>query len=1066
MRKFLLLNFFLLMLFCLPAFAQDRSVSGKVTGDGGNPLSGVTVTVKGTRSVTTTNSDGNFSINANSNQTLVFSFVNYATREVSVGGRSTINVSLSIAQKEMEEVVIAMDIKRNPRELPYSVQKIDGNEVKETQRENFINGLQGRVAGLTVNQTSGNAGASSSIVLRGFNSLTQSNQPLFVIDGVIIDNNTVDENSDGGRGVGIVERGAGLTNTNNKNSDYNNRISDLNPNDIATITVLKGPEATALYGSQASSGAIVISTKKATSAKLAIQYDNNFRLQFVTRQPEIYDEYTNGTNGNYDAVFRYYGPKYPANTQKYDNIAGFFRTGFAQTHNLGMDFGINKNSVFRVSGSFFDQEGIIPTNDYRKYTVRVSNTTRVGKWLDFTPTVQYLNTKNNKVLRGAGGFLLGLLSWPTTDNITGSSKGDNATKDPIFAAAGLPNSEFDNPLFNVNNNKSREETDRVNTSLGVNIRPTNWLSVAGRFGYETYNTEAYLRYHPLSYYVTLATGGVQDNYWRKYNGYNHTITATAKKTLGKDFNLRLMVGTMWQDYKTRMFAITGTGLVDSIVNGVMYKGGQVVTNANYEQLLGAYTDSSVTKPSTRIRLLRNYFNEYNYVQLRQLAYFGEFGINWKNLVYLTYSHRFEQASTLPERNRNYNYPGGGISVIVSDLIPGIKSNAFNYFKIRGSAAGTARLNSPYSTQSVFANSNSSGGGYSYGFFNNNPDLGPERQTTYEVGSEMRFLNNKINFEIAYYNTLNKDQIIENLRLSYGTGFVLNTQNAGSTRNQGVEISIDATLVNNKNLMWNTRLNFNKMRSKIIELPKNLSFFYLSDTNVYGSAAAGVGIGGSTTTISGLGYERNKKGQILINPSTGLPVVDPNQKVRGDRMPDFTLGWNNTFGYKNWRLTFLWDLKVGGDIYNGTAQYLTTIGRSKLTSDRETARVVAGVLKDGFENTDNPTVNNIAVTPYYNDQYYRLMPEELFIERDINYLRLRDLTVSYTFPKATINKIRAVKSLGAFITATDLILITNYNGVDPSVNAGTAGTRGVGAFGFDYGTMANQPSINFGLRANF
>ncbi|RYE11901.1 MAG: hypothetical protein EOP51_32490, partial [Sphingobacteriales bacterium] len=407
---------------------------------------------------------------------------------------------------------------------------------------------------------------------------------------------------------GLVERGAGLTNTNNKNNDYNNRISDLNPNDIETITVLKGPEATALYGSQASSGAIVITTKKPTSTKLAVQYDNNFRLQFVTRQPEIFDEYTNGTNGNYDVVFRYYGPKYAPNTKKYDNIDQFFKTGYAQTHNLGLDFGV-KNSMFRVSGSAFDQSGIIPTNNYKRYTARVSNTTRFGKWMDISPAVQYSSVKNDKVLRGAGGFLLGLLSWPTTDDITGASRGNNSSKDPIFAAS--PNSEFDNPLFNVANNKSRDVTERVNTSLGVNIRPTEWLSLAGRFGYEHYKTEGYLRYHPLSYYVSAALGGIQDNNWRQYNGYNHTITATAKKTVAKDFNFRLMVGTMWQDYKTEMFSITGTGLIDSIVNGVMYKAGNPVTNANYGIQLGALTDSSVTKPSTRIRLLRNLFNEYN-----------------------------------------------------------------------------------------------------------------------------------------------------------------------------------------------------------------------------------------------------------------------------------------------------------------------------------------------------------------------------------------------------------------------------------------------------------------------
>lgn len=1068
MRRFACLALLMVLSWAFSArtFAQDGRVSGTIRASEDNaPLVGVTVTNQNTKSKTVSDGSGKFSIAAKQGEVLVFSYIGYGDKKVTVGSNSSINVNLTSNTNTIEDVVVtAMDIKRNPRELGYSVQTVDGDELKETQRENFLNGLQGRVAGLTINPTSGNAGASSSIVLRGFNSLTQSNQPLFVIDGVIIDNNTVDENSDGGRGVGIVERGAGLTNTNNKNSDYNNRISDLNPNDIASITVLKGPEATALYGSQASSGAIIITTKKAKSTKLAIQYDNSFRIQSVTRSPEIFDGYTNGTNGVADNVFRYYGPAYAPGTQTHNNIDNFFKTGFSQTHNLGLDFGF-KNSMFRVSGSFFDQEGVIPTNDYKRYTARISNTTKIGNWMDITPTLQYINIQNNKVLRGAGGFMLGLLLWPTTNDIR-TSQGDNATKDPLFASSASPNAEFDNPLFNVNNNKSRDETNRLNTSLGINIRPTDWLTLAGRFGYETYNTESYLRYHPLSYYISAGTGGIQDNQWRKYTGYNHTITATAKKSFGA-FNFRVMGGTMWQDYKTEQFAITGTNLVDSVglVTGQMYKNGVPLTSADYAAL-GAYSDSNITRPSTRIRLLRNYFGEYNYVQMRQIAYFGEFAANWKELIYLNYTHRFEQASTLPKKNRNYNYPGGSLSFIISDIFPSIKNNVLNYLKLRGSVAGTARLNSPYSTQSVFANSNSSGGGFSYGFFNNNPDLGPERQTTFEVGTEMRLIKNKVSLELAYYNTLNKDQIIENLRLSYGTGFVLNTQNAGSTRNQGIEISIDATAVKNDNFFWNTRLNFNKMRSKIVGLPKNLSFFYLSDTNVYGSAAAGVGIGGSTTTISGLGYLRNNNGQLVISPTTGLPVTDPNQKVRGDRMPDFTLGWNNILSYKNWKLNFLWDLKVGGDVYNGTNQYLTTIGRSKLTADRMTPRVVQGVLQDGMENSATPTVNTISVTPYYNDQYYRLMPEELFIEKDVNWLRLRDVTLQYSFNQDFLQRLRYVKGLGAFVTLNDVFLLTNYKGADPSVNAGTAGTRGVGAFGFDYGTMPAQLSINFGIRASF
>lgn len=1064
MRKFATQLTVLLFLLIPFAASAQTTISGKITGENGAPVEGASVVVRGKGTGTKTDANGNFTITAAKGDVLVVSSINFISQQVRVRDNAAVSVKLISSDGKLDEVVVtAMDIKRNPRELGYSVQKVDGRDVQETQRDNFLNSLQGRVAGATITSTSGNPGSSSSIVLRGFNSLSLSNQPLFVIDGVIVDNQTIDENSYGGSGVGTVDRGAGLTNTVNRNSDYNNRISDINPNDIETITVLKGPEATALYGSQASSGAIIITTRKAKTNKLAVQYDNSFKIQKVTRFPEIFDGFTPGTNGDPSSVFRYFGPAYDANAVKYNNKDMFFKTGFAHTHNLGVDFGIKK-SIFRASTSYFDQDGVIPNNNYKRFTAKLSNTTKFGKFLEISPAIGFTNTENNKVLRSAGGFMIGLMAWPSTVSME-ATQGDNATKVGIFNA-NANNLDFDNPLFNVNNNKAREKTIRYNTSVGINIMPTSWITISGRFGYETYKIEGYLRYHPLSYYVSAPQGGMQDNFWRRYNGYNHTITATAKRTFFKNINTRLMVGTMWQDYKTEMYALTGTGIVDSIVNGKMWKNGAVLTNETYNSLPAAY-DSNATKASTRQRLLRNVYGEYNQSIIRQFAYFGEIAINWKNKIFVNYTHRFEEASTLPKQNRKFNYPGASVSFIVTDLIPFLKrGNILNYMKVRGSIASTARLNSPYTTQSVFVNNLSSGGGYSYGFVNNNPELKPEKQNTYEVGTEMRFLKSRLNIEGTYYNTLTDNQIIESFRLSYATGFVLNSQNAGGTRNQGVEIALDATIIKKKNLTWNSRINFNRMWNKVVKMPKNVSLYYLADGNVFGTAAGGIVLGGTTTSISGWGYARNTRGDILVNPTTGLPVIDAQQKIRGDRNPDFTLGWSNTINYKNWKLSFLWDLKMGGDIFNGNEQYLTTIGRSKTTADRLTPRVVQGVLQDGLENTANPTVNTISIIPYYNDNYYRLLPEEEFIEKDVNWFRLRDITLSYNFPAKTIRRIKGLKGLGAFFTANDVFLFTNYSGADPAVNANTAGTRGVGTFGFDYGTLPTQLSLNFGIRASF
>lgn len=1045
-----------LLFMCTNLYAQDRKITGRVLTSDNRPLSGVTVSV-GERSVMT-DDNGNFSITAKQGDVIRFSSVGYASRTATVGTSDIIDIRLAETNAELDNVVVvAMDQRRKPRELGYSTQTVRGGEIAETQRENFLNSLQGRVAGLTINPTSGAPGASTSIVLRGFNSLALSNEPLFVIDGVIVDNQTVNETSAGGAGLGLA------SDRPNRNNDYTNRIADINPNDIESVTILKGPEATALYGSQASSGAIVITTKKAKSPKFALQYDNSIRLQKLTRYPETLNLYDNGNNGINSNVFAYFGPAYSPNTPIFQNVKTFFQTGTAQTHNVGMDFGI-RNSIFRVSGSFFDQTGVVPSTGARRITGRISNTTKIGKFLELIPAFNYTRNENDKALRSAGGYLLSLLIWPSDLSVL-NYKDDNGNKLGLFNSN--PNADYDNPYFNVENNRSRDETNRYNMTLGVNLTPLKWLTVNGRFGYEKYNTRGYTLYHPQSFYITAGARGQLENYYRRYNGYNHTITATARRSFG-DFNFRVMAGTMWQDYKTEMFAVNGTGLIDSTVNGIMYKGGRPINaQNNFFEVINPW-DSSMTVPNSRSRLLRNNRGLYNYSLLRQFAYFGEFAVNYKELIYFNYTHRFEQASVIPKQNRKYNYPGASLSVIVSDLFK-LQGKLLSYWKIRTSLAQTARLNDPYQTQTFFVNNFASPFGqvYSYGFNGNSPNLKPERQSTYEVGTEAKFFNNRFGIDATYYNTLNKDQIVQGMRLSYATGFVLITQNAATTRNQGVEISLDGTIINTAKFNWNTRVNFNRMWNVVESLPDNVAEFYNSDTWAYLNARNGIVKGGPTTTITANSYQRNNRGDILINPANGFPLTTGSVFRRaGDRNPDFTMGFLNNFRYKNWRFSMLWDLKVGGDIYNGTEQFLTRIGKSKQTADRFEPRIVRGVLRDGNENSANPTPNNIVIIPAYNDAYYTNLPDEEFIEKDVNWLRLRDVTISYTFPSVKLRYVRGLKSLGFFVTGNDLILITNYTGVDPAVNMNNAATRGVGGFGFDYGTLPTPMSVNFGIRAGF
>ena len=1066
----------LLFIFSSPSHGQSQTVSGTVQdADKKTALAGVSIRVTGTSIMSQTKDDGSFTIKASVGQTLTLTYVGYASQKVTVSG-DKISVALKSQAADLNDViVVAMDIKRKPRELGYSVQKVTGKDIADTKRENFLNSLQGRVAGLTVTPTNGIAGASSQIVLRGYNSLTLSNQPLFVVDGIVVDNSTMDETSNGGSQLGLA------SDRPNRSNDYTNRISDINPNDIESITVLKGPEATALYGSQASSGAIVITTKKTRSTdgnKINVSYDNAFRLQEVNRFPQVNNDYSPGSSGLPSSnSFTYYGPAYPSGTKNFDNLHSFFRTGFSQTHNIGLDFG-SKVSSFRVSGSYFNQDGVIPRNSFEKENFRIANTTKIGKLIEITPTISYTHTVNEKPLRGAGGYFLDLLAWPINYDINNYLDA-NGNRKQIYVA-GSTGETTDNPLYNAMENHSSETVSRWIGTLGINLYLTPWLTASGRFGYDTYKTQGYEFMNPQSAApvgsgaTSYSVRGSLDNYWRTYKGYNHTLNLTANKKFN-DFSVRAMVGNQWQDYETDMFASYGTGLIDNntgfATDGSMAKNGVPVNNLNLINALGGnLMDSLITTPNTRVRLNRNIYGQPNQYITRVSAFFGEVTFGYKDLVYFTYSHRFEGASVFPAQNRNYNYPAGSLSVILTDIFPSLKAgnSILNYAKLRASMAGTARLPDPYLNQSVFGANYASSvtTPYSYGYYNNNSNLEPERQTTYEVGTEVKLFNNKLSVDAAYYNTLASKQIVEGFRASYATGFILNTENASTTRNQGIELSLDLTAIRHKDFDWNIRFNFNHMWSKVLDLPASIvGEFYIADTWLYGNARGGLYRNNSTGTITGYGYSRNAAGQILINPATGLPVVDANFLVRGDRTPAFTLGTINTFRYKNWNLSFLWDLKVGGDIFNGTEEFLTYSGKAGRTADRMTPRVVSGVLNDGLQNTANPTKNTIAITPFYLSSYYTSMPEEEFIQKNVNWLRLRDITLSYTFPNIS-KSVKGLKSLGLFVTGSDLILLTNYKGADPATNGNTGLSKGIGGAGFDYGNIPTPIGLNFGLRLNF
>ena len=321
-------------------------------------------------------------------------------------------------------------------------------------------------------------------------------------------------------------------------------------------------------------------------------------------------------------------------------------------------------------------------------------------------------------------------------------------------------------------------------------------------------------------------------------------------------------------------------------------------------------------------------------------------------------------------------------------------------------------------------------------------------------------------DVARYKTRSVDQIIRDLRISYGTGFILKVINGGELQNTGTEITLDLGVVQNQAFRWNTIFVFNKMNSRLLKLPAYVSEFYDSDTWVYSNIRNGVRLNGPLTTFTGNSYQRNQAGQILISPTSGLPLSETLWNVVGDRNPDFTLGINNLLSYRNLQLSFLIDLRKGGDVYNATKLYMFNNGLSTQTLDRMTPRVFNGVLKDGLENTANPTVNTIQVTPFYQNAYYTSQSDEYFIEKDINWFRLKDVTLRYSLPSALLSRSRVFKAASVYFTGTDLLLVTNYTGGDPGVNAVTPAKGGSGGGGIDYGNLPLMKTYNAGITVTF
>ncbi len=1014
----------ILLLVAPRAFAQQKTITGKVTSEQGMPLPGVSIVIKGTIGSTSSNNDGNYSIRVALGQVLQFRLIGTAPVERTVGEPDVIDVQLRKVALNLDAVVVtALGQTTTQRALGYSQQTVLGPDIAQTQRENFLNALQGRVAGVDVTSTSGVPGASTSIVIRGVSSISGSNQPLMIVDGLPLDNKTMNT------GVLASEQSSN-TALSNRGVDFTNRAADLNPEDIATLTVLKGPEAAALYGIDAANGAIVITTKRGRGAS-TVEYSNDFTVERTGARPQLQRVYSPIVTGGTLSSFLYFGPPYPAGTQFYDNIAGFFQTALTARNNLVFSGASSDNRIdYRFNASSLHENGVVPNSRYNRLNLTGASRAQVKPWLTADLTMNYTYDTNDQPWKGDDGPLIGLLTWPQTDDAKDYLTLAGTRRRLTLLAA---SAEIDNPYFNVAKNQITSRNNRLLTNLGLTVAPFSWGYLKTNLGSDSYTNENQILRDPESY-LGFANVGILDvaadvtrnlSAQTLLNFNPHPLTHSGLSISG-------LVGHAIIDEKSTTDAMDGTQFLDP----------------NFV---------SINNTSTRMPLT-------TVAERRVVSVFGMATLDYRDFLYLTATGRNDWSSTLPPGHNSLLYPSVSTSFILSDAFKGI--GRFMTAKLRAAYAGAGKDAPPYAYQPALQYKTTSFGGYGYNFWGPNPNLKPEFARSVEGGFELGFLNDRLGLDVTAYRKVTTDQIVQNIRGSYATGFILFNLNGAKTRDRGVEVTLRGTPVLKPQFSWDFSANFAASGSIVVSLPRNLPESYVSDTWLYGNVRAGTMPELSTMSLTGWFYLRNNQGQLLIDPTSGLPIRSADFIDAGyDRQPDFTIGLTNTFHYKRFTLDFLLDIRKGGDVFDATDHYLTTHGLSMSTLDREQPRVIPGVLRDGKQNSANPTVNTIVVIPAAQPTYYTNMSEELFIEKNINWLRLRDIQLTYALPAGALRVLHAADA-SVFVKGTDLFLITNYTGLDPIVNGNSAAVGGSGGVGIDYGDFPVPRGLNVGVRVGF
>ncbi|MBP1641224.1 MAG: SusC/RagA family TonB-linked outer membrane protein [Bacteroidetes bacterium] len=1007
------------------AYAQTKTIKGKVVDEKSQPMIGVSVVIKGTKTGTITDEEGSYSISASPKDVLSFSFIGYKASEEKIGSRTTVNVALNEDSQMLQEAVITAEfgVKRAARSVGAAIQNVKGSDIAESGRENFIDALQGRVAGVNVTSSSGSPGASSTVVFRAPTSISGKNSPLYVIDGIPMSNTTFDATTQ-----------AASTTLSATQNDYTNRGSDIDADNIESMTVLKGAAAAALYGSDASNGAIIITTKKGRSGKAKISYNTDIRFDQVYRYPKeqtTYDQGTYGTTNYYSSVR--WGAPYAAGTKLYDNVKELLKTGVSQKHNVALEAG-NETMTLRASAGLLDQTGVIPVASYKRKNLALSGSMKANNWLSFDGSLQYVNSENHKVAKGVGGVLDLALKWPSTDNMKNYLAADGSS---IKYPDKYGDTDILNPYYDLYKDKRYDTSDRFISALNMIITPLKDLQVRAQFGWDV-SASTYITCINPQFTTSTTKAGSYDQSNVAESDPTLNLLASYKKSI-KKFDFNAQVGYHQLEVGSKTLAVYGSNFYVQDLQSINNCAQSTITN------------TQITK------------------KRRVQAVSGSLEMSYNNMAFLTLRGRNDWSSTLPVDNQSYFYPAADVSFMLSEL-PFLKkhSETWSYLKLRGSAAQVGKDADPLSIKPALQLQTTTGAGYAYGYTGPNNQLKPEMNTAWEVGVEGRMFDNRLNFDVSYYDTHSKDQIISGFRMSYATGFVLNTRNMGSFKTNGTEFLVSYDFIRNHDWSLNVGVNGSRNWSKVLSLPNGVTEYYNAYTWVSGNIRNGIMVGSPITTITGLDYQRNKKGQILIDPTSGLPLISSTWSVLGDREPKLSYGFTALVKHKNFSLSCLFNGKLGATIVNGTKRLMMTYGTSteSVTLRNRGAVVFNGVLKDGKQDSSTPTVSNIAVKLADLNGYTGSDIE--WIEKGVNYLTLSEVRLSYNLDAKLIAKLtkNLVSKCSVFVAGSDMFLWTNYSGIDPTGNANSAALGGTGGVGYDMLSIGTPRGYSFGFNITF